>query len=162
MENRVDNYNNNNVLVDSFVLDMPSAGARQLTIGWLLLSYGALVIGGLFTILIVLSRTPYFQEIIPFVDFFHTALVVHVDLTVLVWFLGFAGVLWSLNSSTRCLKCGWLALALSVLGTVVITAAPFVGDGQPLMNNYIPVLQHPVFLVGLGLFGLGFTLLVLN
>lgn len=152
----------NNALVDSFVLDMPSAGARSLTIGWLLLSFGALVIGGLFTILIVLSRTPYFQEIIPFVDFFHTALVVHVDLTVLVWFLGFAGVLWSLNSSTRCLKCGWLALALSVLGTVVITAAPFVGDGKPLMNNYIPVLQHPVFLVGLGLFGLGFTLLVLN
>lgn len=60
----------NNALVDSFVLDMPSAGPRHLTIGWLLLSYGALVIGGLFTILIVLSRTPYFQEIIPFVDFF--------------------------------------------------------------------------------------------
>lgn len=151
-----------NALVDNFVLDMPSAGARHLTIGWLLLSYGALVIGGLFTILIVLSRTPYFQEIIPFIDFFHTALVVHVDMTVLVWFLGFAGVLWSLNSSTRCLKCGWFALALSVLGTLVIAAAPFVGDGKPLMNNYIPVLQHPVFLVGLGLFGLGFTLLVLN
>lgn len=151
-----------NALIDNFVLDMPSTAARQLTIGWLLLSYGALVIGGLFTILIVLSRTPFFQEIIPFVDFFHTALVVHVDLTVLVWFLGFAGVLWSLNSSTRCIKCGWLALALSVLGTLVITIAPFVGDGQPLMNNYIPVLQHPVFLVGLGIFGLGFTLLVLN
>jgi len=158
----MDNCSEHNALVDNFVLDMPSTGARHLTIAWLLLSYGALVIGGLFTILIVLSRTPYFQEIVPFVDFFHTALVVHVDLTVLVWFLGFAGVLWSLNSSIRCLKCGWLALALSVLGTLVITAAPFIGDGKPLMNNYIPVLQHPVFLAGLGLFGLGFTLLVLN
>jgi len=154
----MDNCSEHNALVDNFVLDMPSTGARHLTIAWLLLSYGALVIGGLFTILIVLSRTPYFQEIVPFVDFFHTALVVHVDLTVLVWFLGFAGVLWSLNSSIRCLKCGWLALALSVLGTLVITAAPFIGDGKPLMNNYIPVLQHPVFLAGLGLFGLGFIL----
>ncbi len=64
---------NHNALIDSFVLDIPGTGARSLTIGWLLLSFGALVIGGLFTILIVLSRTPYFQEIIPFVDFFHTA-----------------------------------------------------------------------------------------
>ena len=71
-------------------------------------SFAALVIGGLFTILIVLSRTPYFQEIIPWVDFFKTALVVHVNLTVLVWFLAFTGVLWSYTSSSRGLRTGWL------------------------------------------------------
>src|SRR5210317_701848 len=99
-----------NALVDSFVLDLPDSQSRRLTIGWILLTLGALVIGGLFTILIVLSRTPYFQEIIPWVDFFHTALVVHVDLTVLVWFLAFSGVLWSYNSASQCLRCGWVAL----------------------------------------------------
>jgi len=153
---------NYNAMTDSFVLTMPDTRVRRLTVGWLLLSLGALVIGGLFSALIVLSRTPYFQEIIPWVDFFHTALVVHVDMTVLVWFLGFAGVLWSLNSSLRCLRCGWFALVLCVLGTVVITVAPFFGATEPLMNNYVPVLQHPLFLSGLGLFGLGFTILVLN
>ncbi|MCW8901142.1 MAG: cbb3-type cytochrome c oxidase subunit I [Gammaproteobacteria bacterium] len=153
---------NYNALIDSFVLELPDTQSRRLTIGWILLSLGALVIGGLFTILIVLSRTPYFQEIIPWADFFHTAIVVHVDLTVLVWFLGFAGVLWSLNQKSTCLKCSWLALGLAVLGTVVITAAPFFGAGEPLMNNYVPVLQHPLFLTGLGIFGLGFTLQVLN
>lgn len=151
-----------NALVDSFVLDLPDSQSRRLTIGWILLTLGALVIGGLFTILIVLSRTPYFQEIIPWVDFFHTAIVVHVDLTVLVWFLGFAAVLWSLNQRSTCLKCGWLALILAVAGTVVITVSPFLGANQPLMNNYVPVLQHPIFLFGLGVFGLGFTLQVLN
>ncbi|MDH5368387.1 MAG: cbb3-type cytochrome c oxidase subunit I [Gammaproteobacteria bacterium] len=151
-----------NALVDSFVLEVPDMQTRRLTIGWLLLSLGALVVGGLFTILIVLSRTPYFQEIIPWVDFFHTALVVHVDLTVLVWFFGFAGVLWSLNNSSRCLKCGWLALAVTIAGTIVFTVAPFFGAGEPLMNNYVPVLQHPLFLFGLGLFGVGFTLQILN
>jgi hypothetical protein len=40
--------------------------------------------------------------------------------------------------------------------------APFLGVADPLMNNYIPVLQHPLFYVGLGLFGMGFTVLVLN
>ena len=151
-----------NAIIDSFVLEMPEARVRRLTIGWLLLSLGALVIGGLFSALIVLSRTPYFQEIIPWVDFFHTALVVHVDMTVLVWFLGFAGVLWSLNNNARCLRCAWFGLALCVVGTVVITLAPFFGAAEPLMNNYVPVLQDPLFLYGLGLFGVGFLLIVLK
>ena len=157
-----DSKSNFNAITDSFVLDMPDARIRPLAIGRLLLSMSALVIGGLFSLLIVLSRTPYFQEVIPWVDFFHTALVVHVDMTVLVWFLGFAGVLWSLNSSLRCVRCSWFALALTVLGTVVITVSPFFGAAEPLMNNYVPVLQHPLFLSGLGVFGLGFSLLVLN
>lgn len=152
----------NNALIDSFVVEIPDAQTRRLALGWLSLSLGALVVGGLFTILIVLSRTPYIQEIFPWVDFFHTAIVVHVDLTVLVWFLGFAGVLWSLNHRSQCIKCGWLALATSVAGTAVFTVAPFFGANEPLMNNYVPVLQHPLFLFGLGLFGLGFFLQVLN
>ena len=158
----MESTSSHNALIDSFVLEIPDSQTRRLTIGWLLLSLGALIIGGLFTILIVLSRTPYFQEIIPWVDFFHTALVVHVDLTVLVWFLGFAGLFWSLNTGTRCVKCGWLALIVTVVGTAIFTLSPFFGAGDPLMNNYVPVLQHPLFLFGLGIFGLGFTLQVLN
>ncbi len=148
--------------VEQFTLPVPARNARRLATGWLLLGLGALVVGGLFTLLIVLSRTPYFQQIVPFVDFFHTALVVHVNLTVLVWFLAFAGVLWSYTPSRRWLAAGRGALALAVAGTVLIVLAPFTGDGQPLMNNYVPVLQNPVFFAGLGLFGLGFALLVLR
>ena len=92
---------------NQFTLPVPDSNARKLTTGWLLLGLSALVIGGLYTILIVLSRTPFFQEIIPWTDFFHTALVVHVNLTVLVWFLAFTGLFWSYNSSSRCLACGW-------------------------------------------------------
>jgi len=147
---------------DSFTLEVPGGGMRRLAIGWLLLAIGSLVVGGLFTILIVLSRTPGIQEIFPWVDFFHTALVVHVDLTVLVWFLAFAGVLWSINSSDQCTACGWAGLYLAVAGAAVITLAPFLGAGAPLMNNYVPVLRDPVFFYGLGIFGLGFTLLVLR
>ncbi|MCK4743825.1 MAG: cbb3-type cytochrome c oxidase subunit I [Sulfuriflexus sp.] len=151
-----------NAIIDNFTLDMPDSQGQKLATGWLLLSIGALVLGGLFSILVVLSRTPYFQEIIPWADFFHTALVVHVDMTVLVWFLGFAGVLWSINSGQHCAKLGWFALLLSIAGTVVVTLAPFFGAAEPLMNNYVPVLQHPYFLFGLGLFGVGFAVLVLN
>ena len=83
------------MIANQFTLPPVDSNARRLTTGWLLLGLSALVIGGLYTILVVLSRTPFFQEIIPWVDFFRTALVVHVNLTVLVWFLAFAGVLWS-------------------------------------------------------------------
>jgi hypothetical protein len=133
-----------------------------MTAGWLLLGLAALVIGGLLTILIVLSRTPYFQEIIPWVEFFRTALVVHVDLTVLVWFLAYAGVLWSYNNSNRFSLCGWVALSLACVGTFIITISPFTGESYPLMNNYVPVLQSKVFFAGLGIFGIGFSLLVLR
>jgi hypothetical protein len=122
----------------------------------------ALVIGGLYTILIVLSRTPFFQEIIPWVDFFRTALVVHVNLTVLVWFLAFSGVFWSYTNSVRCRVCGWVALGLASLGTLVIVVSPFTGESHPLMNNYVPVLQNPVFFAGLIIFGAGFGLLILR
>jgi cytochrome c oxidase subunit 1 len=149
-------------LTKQFTLPVPDEKARRMAAGWLFLGLAALVVGGLFTILIVLSRTPYFQEIIPWVDFFRTALVVHVDLTVLVWFLAFSGVLWSYNSPNSCLRCGWLALILASAGTLIITISPFTGESHPLMSNYVPVLQSNVFFLGLGLFGLGFMLLVLR
>jgi heme/copper-type cytochrome/quinol oxidase subunit 1 len=136
--------------------------ARRVATGWLALAVTSLVIGGLFVVLIVLSRTPGIQEIIPWVDFFKTALVVHVDMTVLVWFLAFAGVFWNMNSATRCGPCAWTPLLLAVLGTVIITVSPFLGAGSPLMNNYVPVLQDPIFFVGLGTFGAGFALLVVQ
>ncbi len=145
-----------------FSLETPGQRSRRLTTAWLLLALSSLVIGGLFTLLIVMSRTPGVQDFFPWVDFFHTALVVHVDLTVLVWFLSFAGVFWSFNSTGSCPAYGWGALYLCISGTAIISLSPFLGAGNPLMNNYVPVLQDPVFFVGLGLFGLGFTILVLH
>jgi heme/copper-type cytochrome/quinol oxidase subunit 1 len=150
------------MFVNQFTLPPVDSNARRLTTGWLLLGLAALVVGGLYTILVVLSRTPFFQKIIPWADFFHTALVVHVNLTVLVWFLAFAGVFWSYTDSRRWLACGWTALWLASLGSALIVIAPFTGESHPLMNNYVPVLQNPVFFTGLGLFGAGFLLLVLR
>ncbi|MDO8705947.1 MAG: hypothetical protein Q7J84_13470, partial [Sulfuricaulis sp.] len=74
-----------------FYLPIPDNGRRQLAVGWLLLGLAALLGSGIFSVLLVLARTPYVQNIFPWVDFFRTALVVHVDLSVLVWFLAFGG-----------------------------------------------------------------------
>src|SRR3989344_4734920 len=145
-----------------FSLPIPNDARRNLARSWLLLGLASLLVSGVFSVLLVLARAPYVQNIFPWVDFFHTALVVHVDLSVLVWFLAFGGVLWSLNSTPRFLGAGRLALLLALLGTLVMACAPFLGAGEALMSNYIPVLQHPLFLGGLLLFGAGTGVLVLR
>lgn len=145
-----------------FSLPIPGDGRQQLARGWLLLGLASLLVSGIFSVLLVLARAPYVQNIFPWSDFFHTALVVHVDLSVLVWFLAFGGALWSLNSTSLFLGTGRLALRLAWLGTLVMATAPFLGVGEALMSNYIPVLQHPLFLAGLLLFAAGVFLLVLR
>lgn len=145
-----------------FALSMPSDAGRRLASGWLWLGMASLVGAGLFAILLVLARTPYFQDIFPWVDFFHTALVVHVDLSVLLWFLAFAGVLWSLNSSSGLLGIGWLALMLAAIGAAMIVLSPFVETGVPVMSNYVPVIHSTFFMMGLIVFAVGLALLVVR
>ncbi len=147
---------------EEYVLVVPTDARRQLGVGWLWLGIMALLGSGVFSVLLVLSRTPYIQDVIPWIDFFHTALVVHVDLSVLVWFLAFGGVLWSLNSTPRFIYLGWAALVFAGLGAALMIVVPFLGPGNPLMSNYIPVLQTPLFIGALLAFGLGIILLVVR
>lgn len=146
----------------SYSLPVPEGEPRRLARGWLFLAVGSLVLSGLLAVLIVLSRVPYISDVFPWVDFFHIALVVHVDLSVLVWFLAFAGILWSLHPRQRHLPTAWAALGLAAIGTLVMTAAPFLGADHPIMANYVPVLDHPLFLSGLVIFGIGFLVLVVH
>ncbi len=126
----------------------------KLVTAWLLLGLTALVSSGIFSILLVVSRTPGIHDYIPILDFFHTALVAHVDLSVLVWFLSFSCVFWSL-STQRIFVADWAGLLLAVIGTLIITVSPFLGETKPLLNNYVPVLQQPLFLWGLIIFSFG-------
>lgn len=71
----------------AFILPPPHQDSQRLAAGWLWLSFAALVGAGLFALLVVLARTPYVSDLFPTVDFFRSALVVHVDLSVLLWFL---------------------------------------------------------------------------
>lgn len=125
---------------------------------WLKLSVASLIAAGLFAVLLVLSRAPGIQDIIPWIDFFHTALVVHVNLSVLIWFMSFSCLFWSLYATGRYLILDRLALYSCVAGTLILVVAPFLGAGKPLINNYIPVLQHPLFFWATGLFASGLLL----
>jgi len=136
----------------SISLETPQS---PITSSWLKLSIASLIAAGLFSLLLVLSRTPGAQEIIPWIDFFRTALVVHVNLSVLYWFMSFSCVFWSIYAGSKYLLVEKLALILCVIGTIILISSPFLGAGKPLINNYIPVLQHSLFLWGIGIFTLG-------
>jgi hypothetical protein len=142
-----------------YTLALPRDARARLALGWFALGVAALAASGVLAILLVLSRTPWLAKLFPVADFFHAALVAHVDLSVLVWFLAFAGTLWSLNSTPRLLTLGRSALACAALGAAIIAIAPFAG-GTPIMANYVPVIEGRTFLTGLVVFGIGVALLV--
>jgi len=149
-------------LLYHYALPVPTDARRALARGWLWLGLLALIGSGLFSVLLVLSRTPGLNRLFPVADFFRVALVVHVDLSVLVWFVALAGLLWSIHGSPRRLAWGWAALGLCSAGAALMSAAPFLGSGAAVMANYIPMLDGAPFVAGLGVFGAGVTLLVLR
>ena len=148
-----------------YTLPVVATGQRALARSWLLLALAALVGSGLFSVLLVLARTPGINAWLPAGDFFRVALVVHVDLSVLVWFVAIAGLLWSLNARPARTPLGnaltRLPLLLCGLGALGMALAAFVDPGQAVMANYIPMLDSATFRAAVGLFGLGTLGLVL-
>lgn len=126
--------------------------SRDVIKRWLILALLSLVAAGIFSVLLVLARTPLIQSFIPFVDFFQVALVIHVNLSVLVWLLTITAAMWSLACESGRPNWDGISFALAAIGTVVLVLAPFAGAGPPQMSNYVPVLDHPLFFAGLGLF----------
>lgn len=139
----------------TYDLPVSTAAARKSASAWLTLGLISLIAAGVFSILLVLARTPLVQENIPLVDFFRVALVIHVTLSVLIWLLSFSAAMWSLSvrdAQPLWDKASFLAAAG---GTAVIIASPFLGAADPQMSNYVPVLAHPLFYAGLCLFAAG-------
>lgn len=140
-----------------YVLPLRGGDAERITSAWITLGLISLILAGIFSLLLVLARTPVIQGWIPFLDFFQVALVVHVTLSVLIWLLSISAAMWSLCNTSESYRWDRISFAAAAVGTAIIVIAPFTGAGNPQMSNYVPVLQHPLFFTGLGLFGLGIS-----
>lgn len=123
------------------------------TIKWLKNGIIALAIAGLYSIILVLLRTPQLSYFFTDKSMFKSALVIHVNLSVLVWMLSIVAMIWSLNK----FKTGFEGVysVLAFLGMVLMSLSPLCPESVPVMNNYIPMLENIVFIVGLSLFGVG-------
>lgn len=132
--------------------------ARRIAGAWLLLAVCALALSTACALLLIGARTPLLAPLAAGGELFRRALVLHVGLAVLVWFLASAAGVWSLAAGAAAGSARWLALALGATGMAAMLAPLLLGAGQPLLANYIPVLDHPLFLAGLALFLAGVAL----
>jgi cytochrome c oxidase subunit 1 len=137
---------------------------NRLSRWWLLLGGVSLAIAGLFSLTLIIGRSPGLSSLPFFVNLFHVSIAVHVDLSVLAWFLCIACMMWSLFSAKKPSPVPMLeesALTSMALGIALIALSPFT-NAPTLMSNYIPVIMSPVFFMGLALIGCAVTLMALK
>jgi hypothetical protein len=133
---------------------MPSSLANQtqrdLARRWLGLAVGSLVLAGLFSLVLVVGRMPPFSDWITDPLFFRRCLVVHVTLALGVWFYSYLAALFALlpaeGGAGRAARFSpYLALA----GLAMIMAAAGLPGTEPVLSNYVPMIDHPLFVAGL-------------
>ncbi len=123
---------------------------------WLGLAVGSLVLAGLLSLSLVIGRMPPFDRLVTDPQFFRRCLVVHVDLSLVVWFYAFVAALLSAlparGQSSRVSRAGVFIATAGVLALVLSAGAP---GSRPIVSNYIPMIDHPLFGAGLVAFGAG-------
>jgi hypothetical protein len=125
---------------------------RPFALAWMALAVGSLVVAGLLAVLLVVGRLPPFDALFTDPGFFRRCLVVHVDLSLVVWFHAFIGLLAAAWLPGRA---RWWTWATALLGVALLAGTGLFTTAEPVLSNYVPAIDHPLFLVGLVLFGLG-------
>ncbi len=132
---------------------------------WFLIGVLALGVAGVLATALVAARSPGIKDDPFFQHLFQIVLVIHVDLSVLVWFLAFSCMVMSLTvagSSVRQILpyLDSAARGSFILGILLMTGSAFDGNADALKSNYIPMLTSPLFFFSLALFGAGVLLMV--
>lgn len=137
--------------------------SRRLARRWLGVAIGSLLLAGLLSFALVVGRLPGLHEMFTDPDFFRRALVVHVVLALVVWFLAFVTALFFTIGSRE--KPGLHTTAgsgIAAVGVATLLASAGVAGSAPILSNYVPVIDNDVFVAGLSLFGLGVVLALLD
>ena len=145
----------------SSVAGVESAVRREL-IGWAWLAVGALAVAGVFAILLALSRIPGMEKT-PFwpIDFFYKGLVIHVVFSLVIWLQGVFAFLVSVatlklaRNDVRAAPLGRIGQGAVLAAFPCLFAPAFLEATQPELTNYIPIIRHPAYDVGLLVLALG-------
>lgn len=118
--------------------------------GWFLFAVGSLVLAGLLSLLLVVGRLPFLGWLFTDPLFFKRALVVHVDLAIVIWFQAGTLAFLGLALGPRLHRgISALALALGAAGVAGLLVGALMPGAQPVLSNYVPAIDHPVFFAGL-------------
>lgn len=130
---------------------------------WLTLAIGSLLLSGLLALLLVIGRAPGLSALVQDPGFFRRCLVVHVDLSLLVWLYAFIAGLLSLLAEQR--SVGRLARSgpyVAAGGVLLMLVGAGVRGARPVVANYVPVIDHWSFLLGLLVLVIGIVLGVVD
>src|SRR5271170_3681475 len=138
-----------------------SAVRREL-LGWAWLAVGALAVAGVFALLLALSRIPGMEKT-PFwpIDFFYKGLVIHVIFSLVIWLGGVFAFLTSVatlklaGDDVRLAPLGRIGQGAVLLAFPCLFAPAFLDATQPELANYIPLIRHPAYDIGLLALALG-------
>lgn len=120
---------------------------------WLALAVISLFASGFFALFISAAKIPGLAPFLKQIDFFRRALVIHVDLSVVVWFMCVPVALFHfLYQSTVVRHWMRVCFGLGMAGVILFAFAGFLSPGRPLLSNYIPVTTHPLYIAGLLIF----------
>ena len=129
---------------------------QTLAFHWLVLASSALAVSGALSLGVILARVPVVARHLSDTDLARRFLVVHVGLGVVVWFSALPVALLHLQR----LAAGWSrpvpwlrasAPWLSTVGALALLVGLVPGLGSVHLANYVPVVAHPVYAVGLGM-----------
>ena len=127
---------------------------------WLKLALLSIALSGLAPLLLLAGRASIYAELAMVKTWFVPVLVLHVNLSVGLWFLALTMMLWRLLWPVK-LPYGWhMASLLSfLLGILAFIGAPFAG-GEAFTSNYIPVQNNAFFFFGLSLILISLLLMI--
>jgi len=130
---------------------------------WLGVAVLSLVLAGMLSVALVVGRAPGLCELFTDPLFFRRGLVVHVDLALVVWFNAFLAALVFLVPSRRPVGVvARLGSTVAVVGIVLFVLAAGMPGAAPVLSNYVPAIDHPLFAVGLLAFGAGVLMALLD
>lgn len=147
--------------INKFYLEFPKASLLKITKLWFYLAIFSITVAGLFSLPPVLLRKSRFKDLENLEHIFSVSLVIHVNLSVLVWLLSITAMLWSLSNKEKLTVFNWAAPISSFFGAILMALSPFFGGGEALKNNYIPMFQNHLFIFGLTFFAIGIFIQVL-
>lgn len=124
---------------------------NKLATYWLKNGIFALILSAIYLILIAFLLTPLGSNLFATTEILRSALVIHTNLSILVWFVSSIAAVWSykLQLSYFTITC----VILAFISTALIALSLICGQNFSVMNKYIPVLENILFILGLSLFG---------
>ena len=140
----------NKLKVQNPIKEFEKSFSNDFTFYFLVLGIVSLALSGLFVVVVLFSRTPFLSDLFR-PDLFKVSLILHVNLSIIVWFFCILASIVSAYLKENFAKFRLWSFLTAISGISMMVISPFFG-GEAIHNNYIPVLDNVIFVIGISLF----------